>query len=84
MVVLAKSLFPGAVSKWGKGKPSGWRRAFVVAEQHPQWGAKMVKEAGGSCLAVELIRKHQNFSSVKTVTIEDRLLRELQIADSRS
>jgi hypothetical protein len=84
MVVLAKSLFPGSVIRWGQGEPNGWRRAFVIAEHHPQWGAQMVEEAGGSSLTVELIRMHQNFSSLKTVKLEDRLLRLLQIADNKS
>ena len=84
MVVLAKSLFPGAVRRWGRGRPYGWQRAFVVAEKHPQWGAQMVEDAGASPLTVELIRRHQNFLPGKSVTIEDRLLRELQIADRKS
>ena len=78
MVVLAKSLFPRAVKVWGMGEPNGWRRAFVVAEQHPQWGAQMVEDAGGSPLTVGLIRRHQNFLPLKTVSLEDRLLRKLQ------
>jgi putative nucleotidyltransferase with HDIG domain len=84
MVVLAKSLFPRGVKRWGTGKPYGWRRAFVVSEQHPQWGAEMIAEAGASPLTVELIRAHQNFLPPETVTLEARLLKKLQIADNRS
>lgn len=84
MIVLAKSLFPDVVRRWGRGEPCGWRRAFVVAERHPEWGAQMVKDTNASPLTVELIRKHQNPLPSKTVTIEDRLLSELQMADSRS
>lgn len=84
IIVLSKALFPGMVMKWGAGQPNGWQRAFVIAEQHPEWGAQMAAEAGTTACAIELIRQHQNFYPDNTVSIEGRLLIRLQGADRNS
>jgi len=64
VIVLARTLFPKQVKRWGKdaedGWQKGWRRPFVVAENHPEWGAQMAEGAGASPLAVMLIRYHQD------------------------
>lgn len=93
IVVLGRWLFPNKVKRWGQeeikiGEESGdfgrfsWlKRPFIVAEQHPDWGASLASEAGVSPLTAELIRNHQNFSVENPVTIEEQLLSRLQKAD---
>ena len=93
VVVLAKTLCPECVQRWGEvdlGKeqaPRGWRRAFIIAEGHPAWGAEIAAEAGCSQLTINLIRRHQEvvpISEADDLTIEDRLLLKLQAADNES
>jgi len=84
IVVLGKILFPFSVKRWGSGQPGGWRRAFVVAEQHANWGAELASSVGTSSLAVDLIRRHQNFVDGKDVSLEAQLLSNLQVADQDS
>ena len=84
IIVLGKALFPEQVKDWGSGDPIGWRRAFVIAEQHPEWGAQMATEVGTSPLAVELIRFHQNFSPARGVFKNESLIQSLQTADQNS
>lgn len=91
VIVLAKSLFPKRVKSWGEGEPFGWKRAFVVAEQHPSWGAELAARAGASPMTVSLIRRHQDLledrSRVQTVqdfSSEDGLLYLLQVCDDES
>ncbi len=57
-----------------------WKRPFVVAMQHPAWGAEMVNAAGGSPLTVTLIYRHQD----KTTPADElhELLSALQSADN--
>lgn len=76
IIVLARTLLPKQASRWGKdardGWQTGWRRPFVVAENHPEWGAQMAEGAGASPLTVMLIRQHQAYqhSSQKNVPAE--------------
>jgi exopolyphosphatase/pppGpp-phosphohydrolase len=92
LIVLAKAIFPNRIREWGRlpeansfSSPGvqmrGWRRAFVIAEQHPRWGAEMAAAAGASPLAVSLIRRHQEASRQSVQSLEDRLLCRLQAAD---
>jgi hypothetical protein len=80
-IVLGKALFPERVKKWGQASPHGWRRAFVIAEKHPAWGAEMAAQAGASPLAVALIRRHQTRLKGEALSPEDRLLQRLQLFD---
>ncbi|MBI4771618.1 MAG: HD domain-containing protein [Chloroflexi bacterium] len=77
-----RGLAPAATRRRGGGSPSGWRRPFVVAEQHPAWGATLAARAGAAPLTVALIRHHQS----TTVGMQDataaRLLEHLQKADA--
>jgi hypothetical protein len=75
-VVLAGRLWPQAAARWGQGPPRGWRRPFVTAAQHPQWGADLVDSAGAHPVTVGLVRRHQT-----PATLDDEWLRALQIAD---
>lgn len=84
LIVLSGALFPRALQNWGMGQPRGWRRAFVVARAHPEWGAQMAAEAGASPLAVFLIRNHQNRAASPGKLLENRYLRILQTADHYS
>jgi hypothetical protein len=79
-IVLFRRLFPERVRQLGEGTPSGWRRAFVVAERHPEWGAQMAAQAGSSALAVSLIRRHQDHIE-RGNDLEDQLLSILQSVD---
>ena len=82
IIVIGKAVFPERSKQWGtSGRDAwerSWRRAFVIAEQHPIWGAQMAEEAGATPLAVRLIRWHQedphqspaNFTEVETILLE--------------
>lgn len=61
IAVLGRALFPRrARGPWAQGAPRGWRRAFVVAEQHPRWGAILARRAGADPRVVALIAHHQD------------------------
>ncbi|MCJ7513952.1 MAG: HD domain-containing protein [Anaerolineales bacterium] len=77
-VVLGQAFLPGRARAWQAGDPAGWRRGFVVACHHPEWGATMVAQAGGSERLVALVRNHQ------TGTGSDPSLAALQAADGDS
>jgi hypothetical protein len=84
LIVLGKAVFPAQAKQWGHGRPKGWKRAFVVAEQHSEWGAQKAAEAGASPLAVALIRHHQHPLDRAAASLEDRLLLRLQELDNES
>lgn len=91
LVVMGKALFSSQVKCWGQGPPYGWRRAFVIAEQHPAWGAELAMQAGASPLTVALILRHQNTRPGKKKNVpqehlpfEDQLLHRLQRLDDES
>jgi hypothetical protein len=89
LIVVGKALLPKQARRWGQGQPRGWQRAFVIAEQHPAWGAEMAGEAGASSLTVSLIRYHQENSPplehlAGTPPIENLLLYRLQYLDDES
>lgn len=83
-IVLVKAFFPGLADQWGNSEPTGWKRAFVVAEQHAEWGAQLAAKAGASALTVELIRLHQNHHPRHFVNQSAGLLQRLQEADQES
>ena len=90
-IVLVRKICPAYVKRWGEtgtGKsqvPHGWRRAFIIAERHPAWGAEIAAEVGCSQLTTNLIRRHQEQLSVSECDgMEDRLLLKLQAADNES
>ena len=85
LIVLSRAFFPKKVEGWGNGLPVGWRRAFVVAQQHPAWGAEMAAQAGASALTVSLIERHQTVpESSAESSLEDHLLVVLQAADNQN
>lgn len=84
LIVLGRAFFPERVQRWGQIPLSRWNRAFVVAEQHPNWGARRALEAGCSPVAVNLIRHHQAESPPQSASPrERRLLLLLQEADGQ-
>ena len=87
LIVLLKAFFPGLAEHWGAGAAKGWRRALVVAAQHPAWGAEMARRAGASARTQELIRRHQEklpHEETQPGSLEVRLLRKLQAVDDES
>ncbi len=84
LIVLGKTLLPRRAADWGRGKPRGWKRPFVVAQQHPLWGAELARQVGVSPLAGRLIQRHQDPLPPQPTSLEDRLLAWLQAADNRS
>lgn len=93
LIVIFMAICPGCVRRWGSvgGQSSieqlGWRRPFVVAEQHPNWGAKLAAESGASDLAVAIIARHQEAFTPSTdveLSLEDNLLRKLQMVDNNN
>ena len=81
VIVLGKKFFPRLASRWGKGTRRDFRRPFIVAERHAEWGADLAARAGASTMTVNLIRRHQDAPLEKPRSLEDRLLRALQSAD---
>jgi hypothetical protein len=84
VIVAGRTLFPQQVKRWGQGKAQGWKRPFVVAEQHPAWGAQMSAQAGANPTTVALIRRHQDPLPSKQLTLEDQLLTKLMLLDDES
>jgi putative nucleotidyltransferase with HDIG domain len=83
LIVVANRLLPELARRWGQGEPVGWRRAFVVACKHPEWGAQMAAAADASPQAVELIRRHQDNIALNTAAGEFvQLLYRLQSLDN--
>jgi len=80
VVVLIRLFRPFTAVRWGNGEPVGWKRPFVIYEQHPTWGAEMAAAAGCSSLTVWLIRHHQDRHD--TTQKETELLQTLQKADN--
>lgn len=86
LIVVGKKILPKQVINWGNGEPAGWRRPFVVAEQHPSWGAELVAEAGAPTLVVKLIARHQQkpiCDPRQATLLEDQLLSQLQVLDDQ-
>ena len=86
VIVLGKSLFPAKVQTWGAEtrSPTDLKKVFIIASQHPQWGADMAKQAGSQPLTVNLIRRHQEPVPAESDNLEDSLLRLLQAADGEN
>lgn len=81
ITVLARHFLPKASRRWGEALPRGWRRPFVVALQHSEWGADLAEQAGASDMTVRLIRRHQDPVEKEASGREDQLLVILHTAD---
>jgi hypothetical protein len=84
MVVIGKALHPSKITEWGQGEPAGWRKPFVVAAHHPEWGAQMAAQAGADELTVRLIREHHTATPDGFSSGEAVLLALLQQADDQN
>jgi hypothetical protein len=89
-IVLVQAIFPGRARQWGalpeqawENLP-GWRRAFILAEQHAGWGADLAHQAGVSPLAEALIRRHHQPPLAGGAELEDVLLYKLWVIDNVS
>lgn len=83
---LADICCPGRVEAWGRSpaEPAGWRRPFVIRQQHPAWGAEMAADAGSSSLVVSLILHHQTKQGGLATAEATGLLHRLQWADDQN
>jgi putative nucleotidyltransferase with HDIG domain len=79
IIVLGNHFFLQKVTTWSEEGPNRLRRPFFIAAHHPEWGAELAKQAGASLRTVELIRRHQEKSSIK-----DPLLAALQAVDNEN
>jgi hypothetical protein len=77
VIVLGTKFFPRLARRWGEGAPRGFRRPFVIAAQHPSWGASLVEQTGATQDTIALIRHHQD----KSKQAEFPLLGALQGVD---
>jgi putative nucleotidyltransferase with HDIG domain len=89
-IVIGKATLPSKMAEWGQAEPRGWKRPFVIAEQHAGWGAEMAANAGASTTSVNLIRRHQqtihlhSSHNATAASTEDQLLYRLQLLDNES
>lgn len=81
LVVVANRILTTLVLKWGQDEPHGWRKPFVIALQHPKWGAALVRHEGGSETLVTLIRFHQEHAPSSAGDDVRELMKRLQAAD---
>lgn len=90
LVVVGKAIVPEKANRWGTEPVGGWnnlpdwRKAFIVAEHHAEWGAEMARQAGASPLAVELIRQHPCPPSMAAGSVNNRLQKTLWLVDNES
>lgn len=88
-IVLGQRFAPGFVSHLMReavdgGKTGAFHRAFLIAEQHPAWGAEIAAQCGASPLVVTLIRRHQDQKLDDLPEDTIRLLSALQAADNEN
>lgn len=83
VAVLGETLLPQKAKAWGDGEAGGWRRTFVVREQHASWGAILAVEAGSREDVIDLILRHQDPLSLNG-SGEDERLALLQWADDQN
>lgn len=90
VVVMVRWIKPELSRRWGSlpldgwdGLP-GWRKAFIVAEQHAEWGAEMARQAGVSPLTESLIREHHHPQGHAAGDVENSLLWKLWVVDNES
>jgi len=80
IAVIIRKIAPNRYMTWSKKSPKHlWYKAFVVAENHPQWGADLVSETGASAQTIWLIAHHADKSC--PLHAYGNALRDLQRAD---
>lgn len=83
VAVLGETFIPQKAKAWGEGGAGGWRRTFVVREQHAGWGAALAGDAGSREGVIDLILRHQDPLPVNE-SGEDERLTLLQWADDQN
>ena len=90
MVVVMKALLPAQARRWGELPPGngmdlpGWRKAFVVAQQHAAWGADLARQAGVTPLVESLIRYHHAPQVQGATEVENLLRHKLWVIDNEN
>jgi hypothetical protein len=84
LIVVGNRLAPGLVQHYGRKRPRGCSKPFVVACQHATWGADLAGQAGASQLTVDLIRRHEDRNLEDCSSPQAGLLCLLQQADNRN
>jgi hypothetical protein len=90
IVVLVKTVMPRQAHHWGVLPSNGWdglppwRKVFIVAEHHAEWGAEMARQVGVSSLTETLIRFHDRPHRQEADTEETNLLHKLWLVDNES
>ncbi len=89
LVVVCGNFAPGLAERLGRAEDGRGpkriiQRPFVIARQHPLWGAEMAECAGAPPRSVALIRRHQAVLPAPPRTEQDRLLAALQRADGEN
>lgn len=83
--VIVRAIAPKRYYQWSLGNPLNlWERPFVVYEQHPAWGANMVRDAGASEAVCWLIREHAHDANQLQRHPYGEWLRRLQQADNQN
>ena len=77
-------LFPRRAATWGRAEASGWRRPFVIREQHAAWGAEMARLAGSHPTTIRLIGHHPDALEALQDREERQLLARLKWADNQN
>lgn len=57
-IVLLEDRAPGLLRWLGPENVGGWRRPFVAALHHSEWGARLLADAGASESVVQLVAQH--------------------------
>jgi putative nucleotidyltransferase with HDIG domain len=90
MVVIVRTLLPDEARSWGRIPPGGWeqapgwRKPFIVKENHAEWGAEIARQAGASPITEQLIRQHHERPDSLDGTVEKRLQHQLWLVDNES
>lgn len=80
-IVVAQRLFSSRAHQWAQNPRNAWQKALQAAEKHPEWGAQLAAEVGCEPLTLQLIARHQQRQIQSFQSLEDWLLKSLQIAD---
>jgi putative nucleotidyltransferase with HDIG domain len=91
LVVLVKAFLPMLARRWGSlpldeawDALPGWRKPFVLAAKHAEWGAAMARKSGVSHLTETLIREHHHPHVEGGSEVENDLLHKLWVVDNDS
>ncbi len=81
IVVVGQWLGGKRWAEWAEEKSGCWRRPFLVAARHAEWGAQLATASGASSLTIRLIRYHHTPPAQAPARLAS-LLTALQEADN--